>query len=600
MKKYFKFIAMAAIGMFAFTSCENVPMPYAQPTISSIEQQEAKIVPLGDGSLSNPFNVKGINKFIEDGSFSSTTYYYIKGIVTSFKSGEEPGASSYGNATYYIADVKGGFTTFYVYRGYGLNGAKFTSSTDLLVGDTVVIKALVTNYSGTYETQTGKSQIVSINSSSKGGGDTPSTSGTKDAPLTVAQAKAGSGNAYVKGDIVGYIDGLSLADGAKFEVATESQSELLLADAADCTDYTVCIPVQLSSGTAVRTALDPNQSAVIGKQVIVYGSLETYFGTTGVKSTSWARMNGTDYGTDPESVTPAADPTGTGTAADPWNVSAALKYIKTLSSSDAPTTLYYTKGKISTVVKMGTSGSIQFKMSDDGTASNELMVYFCDSLNKNKFTNLTDLKAGDEVIVCGNVKNYSGNTPEYNSGAYLVYLNGKTASGSVTPDPTPDPDPTPSGSNILSNGDFETWGSTSLPTNWDGVAGNATLAQSSDAHSGSYSVNVSAYESSNKRLAYKEISLEAGTYVLTFYAKATTDELCQARPGYAPISGGKASTYTYGDFAKLNNTTWTLVTYQFNLTATTSICPIVLNCKTSAGYAVAQNILVDDVSLVKK
>ena len=125
--------------------------------------------------------------------------------------------------------------------------------------------------------------------------------------------------------------------------------------------------------------------------------------------------------------TPAGDPTGTGTKEDPWNVAAALKYITALSSSDAPTDIFYTSGKISEVVKMGTSGSIQFKMSDDGTANNELLVYYCDNLGKKPFTALTDLSVGDEVIVCGTVKNYKGTTPEYNGGSYLVYLNGQEA-----------------------------------------------------------------------------------------------------------------------------------------------------------------------------
>ena len=125
--------------------------------------------------------------------------------------------------------------------------------------------------------------------------------------------------------------------------------------------------------------------------------------------------------------TPAGDATGTGTKDDPWNVAAALQYIKALSSSDAPADLFYTSGKISEVVKMGSSGSIQFKMSDDGSANNELLVYYCDNLGKKPFTALTDLSVGDEVIVCGTVKNYRGDTPEYNSGSYLVYLNGQTA-----------------------------------------------------------------------------------------------------------------------------------------------------------------------------
>lgn len=118
-------------------------------------------------------------------------------------------------------------------------------------------------------------------------------------------------------------------------------------------------------------------------------------------------------------------PAGTGVENDPYNVAGAIAYIQTLSADDKPEALVYTKGVISEVVKMGTSGSIQFKMQDKNV-NNSLLVFYCNNLGKVPFNALTDLKVGDEVVVCGKVSNYMGNTPEYNAGAYLVSLNGKT------------------------------------------------------------------------------------------------------------------------------------------------------------------------------
>lgn len=118
-------------------------------------------------------------------------------------------------------------------------------------------------------------------------------------------------------------------------------------------------------------------------------------------------------------------PAGTGVENDPYNVAAAITYIQTLSADDKPEALVYTKGVISEVVKLGTSGSIQFKMQDKNV-NNSLLVFYCNNLGKVPFKAQTDLKVGDEVIVCGKVVNYGGNTPEYNAGAYLVSLNGKT------------------------------------------------------------------------------------------------------------------------------------------------------------------------------
>ena len=118
-------------------------------------------------------------------------------------------------------------------------------------------------------------------------------------------------------------------------------------------------------------------------------------------------------------------PAGTGVENDPYNVAGALAYIQNLPADEKPEALVYTKGVISEVVKLGTSGSIQFKMQDKNV-NNSLLVFYCNNLGNVPFSALTDLKAGDEVVVCGKVVNFKGNTPEYAPGAYLVSLNGKT------------------------------------------------------------------------------------------------------------------------------------------------------------------------------
>lgn len=165
--------------------------------------------------------------------------------------------------------------------------------------------------------------------------------------------------------------------------------------------------------------------------------------------------------------------------------------------------------------------------------------------------------------------------------------------GEVTP-------PAPTGDNLLANGDCETWDGTT-PVNWKttSTAGNASLKQSTDAHGGSYSISVGFNASQNKRLGYKEITLKAGTYKFSFYAKSTTADKSQCRPGYVFVTDGVADkNYNYRtDYEPLNNSTWTLVSYEFTLTETKTICLVVMNPKTTA-YATAQDILVDDASLV--
>lgn len=295
-------------------------------------------------------------------------------------------------------------------------------------------------------------------------------------------------------------------------------------------------------------------------------------------------------------------PSGDGSEKSPYNVAGALAYITTLADGDKPAEPVYTKGVVKEVVKMGTSGSIQFKMQDK-SVENELLVYYCDNLGKKPFTAATDLKAGDEVIVCGTVQNFKGNTPEYNSGSYLVSLNGKTeAEGGEQGGGEQGGGEQGGGesSSTIENGGFESW-SNGVPTGWQPTtsAGGATLSQSTDAHSGSYSVSVAGVASSNKRMGSKEIDLEAGTYEFAFYAKATDAEPCQVRPGYVPVTDGKVGSYAYGDYANLTTTGWTLVKHEFTLAAKTTVNLVLMNPKASS-YHTSQAILVDDATLTKK
>ena len=177
--------------------------------------------------------------------------------------------------------------------------------------------------------------------------------------------------------------------------------------------------------------------------------------------------------------------------------------------------------------------------------------------------------------------------------------------------------PGPGGDDVteLVNGNFEEWVSDTEPLGWKSAstASNAKLSQSQDAHGGTYSCRITAASTvnpnspANQRLATQEITLEAGTYTFSFYAKATTGDVCQTRPGYVPINAdGSVGTYTYKDlqgnqiYVDINNNEWTLASIDFTLTQTTKLCLIVMNPKTTQGKSISQDILVDDATLVKK
>ena len=131
-------------------------------------------------------------------------------------------------------------------------------------------------------------------------------SGTKEDPYGVSQVIGGSatGTAWVQGYIVGWVDGMTLAEGAKFTVPATSATNLLIADAAGETDVAKCIPVQLPTG-AIRTALNlKDHPENLGKLLNINGSIEKYFGTTGVKSATAYQLDGVDGGGDTPTPTP--------------------------------------------------------------------------------------------------------------------------------------------------------------------------------------------------------------------------------------------------------------------------------------------------------
>ena len=129
---------------------------------------------------------------------------------------------------------------------------------------------------------------------------------TPDETLSVAEAIAlydannAQPNVRVKGFIVGYIDGKSIEDGATFgNSGNVSNTNLMIADDANETDYTKCLAIQLPAGN-VRDALSLQQHPEnLGKEVSLLGSLEKYFGTYGLKSISEYALDGEETPDEP-------------------------------------------------------------------------------------------------------------------------------------------------------------------------------------------------------------------------------------------------------------------------------------------------------------
>lgn len=128
----------------------------------------------------------------------------VKGYITDI----QEVSTSFGNATYSISDDTNASNSLLVYRGYGLNGEKFTSASELQLGAAVVVSGELVNFNGTFEFTTG-SKIVTYEGGQGGGGTTPSEptgeSVTFDftQPSTLGQGYSDEGEANMEVDLTG-------------------------------------------------------------------------------------------------------------------------------------------------------------------------------------------------------------------------------------------------------------------------------------------------------------------------------------------------------------------------------------------------------------
>ena len=133
---------------------------------------------------------------------------------------------------------------------------------------------------------------------------------------------------------------------------------------------------------------------------------------------------------------------GYGVLEAPLSPNQANVFAGSLTSGQTSEEDYYIKGKIASIKYEFNAqyGTATFFISADGQNDFTFQCYSVYYLeNKPWVEGNTQIKVGDEVIICGKVVNYNGNTPETASKkAYIYSLNGKTKEeGSVDPDPQP-------------------------------------------------------------------------------------------------------------------------------------------------------------------
>ena len=445
MKKVFYSMLMLA-AMFSFTACEDVPSPYDVPTQPGGGGQDGDYAAAaGSGTLADPYNTTAILKLttgLASGA-ESPEQYYFKGKIVSI--GEEFG-TQFGNATFYISDDGTSTNQFYVYQALYLGNKKYSSGTNIKVGDEVIICGKVTNFKGnTPETVKGSAYVYSINGET-GGGDQPAGeakgTGTKDDPFNVAGAIAkcqqiGSNPSTDKY----YVKGIAQKDATAD--ATYNNITVDIADTDGGAKFT-CYQVAGTDGKPLPSGFAIKK----GDEVVVYGPMYNYKGNTpeteGKSAAYIVSVNGKATG---EGGNDNPQPSGTSTLDNPFTVAKALETINALSDNETTNDSFYVKGKVTrkanTADEIGPNSSKKYKdmnyyISDDGTQSKELYVYRGKYLDGADFTDFEQLKEGDEVVVVGKLQKYidskNGNAIVLElKESKIVKLNGQSGGGQEGP-----------------------------------------------------------------------------------------------------------------------------------------------------------------------
>ena len=140
-----------------------------------------------------------------------------------------------------------------------------------------------------------------------GGVINPDGDGTETKPYNVTGAKANQGSPgnqdykYVTGYIVGYAWAGTATEYYFSADTCNQQTNILIAASPTETNSANVLTVQLPSG-AVRTGINlKGNPSVLGKEVLLAGTLEAYFGVPGLKNTCYAKLieSGTEFGQKP-------------------------------------------------------------------------------------------------------------------------------------------------------------------------------------------------------------------------------------------------------------------------------------------------------------
>lgn len=390
----------------------------------------------------------------------------VKGVITKI----QEISTSYGNATYFIADNANDESSLEIYRGYSLNGEKFTSEDEIAVGGTVVVSGKLVNYNGTYEFTTG-SKILSYTAPSTE--EAPAlTSNIKDltdgvtlSATAVVTAQSGRGliltdnagsifyynnnvdlTTYSIGTVVN-VEGVVSVYGTGYQLsnsATISPVGTMSYTYPSPTVYTAEMIEAAIENSALNTATYisfEGELSIAGnyyniniegvtkgqgslytptdalKELLENGSTYKFTGYyTGITSGKYFYMVLTDV-----ELVKYEEPSGPEAPEGEITVAEALALIAEGYEGDATV-----KGVITEVKEISTSyGNATYFIADNAEDTAVLEVYRGYWMDGEKFTEEDQLKIGATVVVSGKLVNYNG-TYEFTTGSKIISYDDST------------------------------------------------------------------------------------------------------------------------------------------------------------------------------
>ena len=382
----------------------------------------------GTGTLANPYSAaeacEAVKNFTwtSNADYESTGEVYVKGIISRIaNSGTFTESGMFGNASFFIKD-KVGDQEFYCYRILYLGNQMFEQGqTDIKVGDEVIVCGKLMNYhENTPQTVSNNAFLYSLNGIIN--------SGTLAHPYSAAEACAAvknltwtsnadyesTGEVYVKGIISRIASRGTYSEGGSY-----GNASFFIKDKGGDQEF-YCFRVYYLGNQPYQEWQGDIKE---GDEVIICGKLMNYRGNTPATVPNKAYLYSIDR------------TNSRGTLAKPYSVAQACRAVEHLtwtSNADYESTdEVFVKGTISrianssTFTETGMFGNASFFIKDK-VGDQEFYCYRILYLGNQMFEQgQTDIKVGDEVIVCGKLMNYHENTPQtVSNNAFLYSLNG--------------------------------------------------------------------------------------------------------------------------------------------------------------------------------